>query len=1064
MTTDNLLERLSWPRRIRSIVAATLLLAGVAAVALSLQGAPNRQSFQAQAGQHVARPNATDEFAPRTAVPDANEETTTLAPVRYMPPTRASFMAVWPQIADAAGYRLDVAHDPAFTSPVGIYRKLDVGNVQSQIVGSLKRATRYHYRVTAYDGNGNDIGTSQPAAASTLASSSGLVITPTFDSSITRNKKAASIEGAINAAIAKYQPLFSDPVNVSIFFRYATTSPQGTSLGSALAQSYFTVYNNVDWQTFINALRSDARTSYDDTSLASLPSYALSGAILPSSANGRAVGLDTPAAMFGDGTVAAGGPYDGIVTLNSIQSFAFTRPPSLTAYDAQRAVEHEMDEVLGLGSYLNSNGTNIRPEDLFSWQAQNSRNIWNSGLRYFSADAGATNLVGLNQNAAYDYGDWLSDPCPQPNPYVQNAFGCKGQSSDISATSPEAIALDIVGYDLTSAVGTPAAPIAQAATGTTSVSFVAHWQSTGAAGYRLDVSADPDFSALLPGYQNVDRGTALDAYVDGLDPGVTYYYRVRAYNASGSSGNSNVISVTTIPSTPTPSPTATISPTATPTVTPTPTPTPTATATPTPTVTPNPSPLPLNSADILVSVGGADNFVREFTPSGTLVQQIGFNYNNYPYPRGGNQVDETLNGIVVDQNGVLDAANGTSQAFVTRYFFDSNTFSHTPIIGGANANRRGSGTIAAYQRFLYLPSASLTRFDIDNAQYETFFSGAAFGSVTMGLDGKLYALTFDAPSLSTTVHKIDPVSMVEVEATTLPDAVTRSDYRMQGIAVDQNGTVFLCSDQGYVYRINPDLSFTKALIGYGLMSMDIEPNGRLVVAADGGTVYIGGTSLRDFTTFSAADNHGGALSTWVTFAHPAGQAPPDPASLPTVESSASIAGGLVGLNAAITNEGGSAIDRRRFTLWADGLSPLDIDPTIDGNTFSAEPANLSAATTYHYVASAHNACLSDAGSGVGWGSSSEMLVQTPAAAPAIIPASGTFRKKVTITMNDSPNAAIYYTLDGTDPTAASARYLPSPKARHGLTVTGRGTHIVKAIAIVSGYPPSAVTTATFTVQ
>jgi hypothetical protein len=32
---------------------------------------------------------------------------------------------------------------------------------------------------------------------------------------------------------------------------------------------------------------------------------------------------------------------------------------------------------------------------------------------------------------------------------VQNAFSCAGQSSDISATSPEGINLDVVGYDLT---------------------------------------------------------------------------------------------------------------------------------------------------------------------------------------------------------------------------------------------------------------------------------------------------------------------------------------------------------------------------------------------------------------------------------------------------------------------------------------------------------------------------------------------------------------------------------------------------------------------------------------
>jgi hypothetical protein len=40
--------------------------------------------------------------------------------------------------------------------------------------------------------------------------------------------------------------------------------------------------------------------------------------------------------------------------------------------------------------------------------------------------------------------------CPQANPYVQNAFSCPGQMSDVSLTSPEGINLDVIGYDLAS--------------------------------------------------------------------------------------------------------------------------------------------------------------------------------------------------------------------------------------------------------------------------------------------------------------------------------------------------------------------------------------------------------------------------------------------------------------------------------------------------------------------------------------------------------------------------------------------------------------------------------------
>jgi hypothetical protein len=292
--------------------------------------------------------------------------------------------------------------------------------------------------------------------------------------------------------------------------------------------------------------------------------------------------------MFPDGHIGPGGPYDGIVTLNSAQSFWFTRPLISGSFDAQRSVEHEIDEVIGLGSYLNnaptcpqyeaesvppniltggagiqscptcsggakvvyvgnnsgtlqfngvtanathsyvvtiwytngdavryallsvngSEGTpvsfpstgsfqtvgsvqrtitlnagnnntlnfsnpitgnwapdfdrivvncgippaaNLRPQDLFSWSSAGVRNLTLNGSRYFSINSGSTNIVGFNQTPPGDFGDWLSEACPQTHPYVQNAFACANQYSDISATSPEGINLDVIGYDLVNA-------------------------------------------------------------------------------------------------------------------------------------------------------------------------------------------------------------------------------------------------------------------------------------------------------------------------------------------------------------------------------------------------------------------------------------------------------------------------------------------------------------------------------------------------------------------------------------------------------------------------------------
>jgi hypothetical protein len=279
------------------------------------------------------------------------------------------------------------------------------------------------------------------------------VITPTFDGSITRDPNAAAIEAMITNAINVFEAQFNDPMTVTILFRYARTLPNGTPLPSdALTTSEKGIYI-APWSTYISALIADATTPNDVTANASLPPSALDTNVDPSSAAGRAVGLPTPPMMFANGRVGMGGPYDGIVTINSRAPFAFVRPPTCGQYDAQGATEHEINEVLGFGSYLNLDpgGSDLRPQDLFSWSAPGVRNLQSSGTRYFSIDGGTTDLVGFNQDPRGDFGDWLSGTCPQATPFVQNAAGCADQAADVTGTSPEGINLDVIGYDLLSA-------------------------------------------------------------------------------------------------------------------------------------------------------------------------------------------------------------------------------------------------------------------------------------------------------------------------------------------------------------------------------------------------------------------------------------------------------------------------------------------------------------------------------------------------------------------------------------------------------------------------------------
>jgi hypothetical protein len=382
-----------------------------------------------------------------------DRETNEVESPEIPPPTRSSFMASWRHVAGATSYRLDVAIDRSFTRFVKGYHDLDVGNVLARSVNGLSRGTTYYYRVRAYDGI--NMRANSEAMTATTAATAGLIIHPYFDSSITTNPNAAAIEAMINRCVAIYESLFSDPVTINILFRYATTIPGGSPFPSgAIAYSRFVIYS-VNWFTYVDALRADAKTNNDAIANASLPGSAISTYIRPGSAGGRALGLNTPPAMYANGSVVTGGPYDGIVTLNSAKPYKFTRPASAGFFDAQRTTEHEMDEVIGLGSRLGGSGNDLRPQDLFSWSSPNVRNLSSNGTRYFSINRGGTNIVNFNQDPDGDFGDWLSGPCPQAHPYVQNAFSCTGQYSDVTPTSAEGINLDVVGYNLVDGVSTP---------------------------------------------------------------------------------------------------------------------------------------------------------------------------------------------------------------------------------------------------------------------------------------------------------------------------------------------------------------------------------------------------------------------------------------------------------------------------------------------------------------------------------------------------------------------------------------------------------------------------------
>jgi hypothetical protein len=268
-------------------------------------------AFEAHAATHQTRSGSPGALES----PNASGVTTRIEAISSAPPTRSSFMATWDSVSGAKGYLVDVSTSSSFSSYVGGYHDLDVGNVRGRVVTGLSQGTTYYYRVRAYDATGPS-GYSDVMSVTTVPTA-GLIIQATFDSSITGNPNAAAIEAMINRAISIYESLFGDPITIQILFRYSTTAPDGTPLAQGTVSGSDSVYYGIPWSTFINAVRADAKSANDNVANASLPGTALSANIAPASASGRAIGLNTPPAMFANGTVGNGGPYDGIVLVSS---------------------------------------------------------------------------------------------------------------------------------------------------------------------------------------------------------------------------------------------------------------------------------------------------------------------------------------------------------------------------------------------------------------------------------------------------------------------------------------------------------------------------------------------------------------------------------------------------------------------------------------------------------------------------------------------------------------------------------------------------------------------------
>jgi hypothetical protein len=202
------------------------------------------------------------------------------------------------------------------------------------------------------------------------------------------------------------------------------------------------------------ALHNDAQSADDTAAIIKNPisaTYPVTGSstINVKTANIKALNIAGSFPPFGG--------MDGFIGLNT-HITDIGSPGTTGVFSLLSTVEHEIDEVLGLGSDLGQADPFFNapaPEDLFRYDSAGNRSYTtNPGALAFFSISGLPSLAQFdNQNDGGDWGDWQSNPLPPGvAPKVQDAFATPFAHPTLSV---ELRALDVIGYDPAAAVPEP---------------------------------------------------------------------------------------------------------------------------------------------------------------------------------------------------------------------------------------------------------------------------------------------------------------------------------------------------------------------------------------------------------------------------------------------------------------------------------------------------------------------------------------------------------------------------------------------------------------------------------
>jgi hypothetical protein len=259
------------------------------------------------------------------------------------------------------------------------------------------------------------------------------------------------------------------------------------------------------------------------------------------------------------------------------------------------------------------------------------------------------------------------------------------------------------------------------------------------------------------------------------------------------------------------------------------------------------------------------------------------------------------------------------------------------------------------------------------------------------------------------------------------------------------------SANAFVTRLNP----TGTALVYSTYLGGAQGASALAIAIDGsGHAYVAGdTYSKVFPTttgaFQTTNNTNGSYTGFVAELDTNTTLVGTTTTL-TSDANPQIAGQSVTFTATVNPSSGSATPSGDVVFDIDGADVA----TVALNAGAATYTTSSLAVGSHTVLATYQGDSSFQQSSA---SLAETIQAAPAATPTFSPAGGTYAGSQSVTISDQTDGAtIYYTTNGATPTINSTLYTGP--------IVVAATETIQAIGTASGYSPSAVASATFTIQ